>query len=63
MEKFGREYLKTILEINKHFEGYVDSYFGPPELKKQVEDFSPRSIAVLMEEVEVLGDLIPAEGY
>lgn len=62
MEKFGRKYLKTILEINKHFEGYVDSYFGPPELKKQVEDSSPRSIAVLMEEVEVLGDLIPAEG-
>nr|WP_243687421.1 hypothetical protein [Methanobacterium formicicum] len=39
MEKFGREYLKTILEINKHFEGYVDSYFGPPELKKTSRRF------------------------
>jgi hypothetical protein len=62
MEEFGEKYLRTALEINKHFEGYVDSYFGPTSLKKEVEKSPPQDITILREELESLGDLICEDG-
>jgi hypothetical protein len=37
LDAFGKAYLQMTLEINKHQEGYVDAYFGPPEIKTEVE--------------------------
>lgn len=51
-----------VLEINKHFEGYVDSYFGPTTLKKEMDNSPPKEIAVLRDEVESLGDLLGEQG-
>jgi hypothetical protein len=62
MEEFGEKYLKMVLEINKHFEGYVDSYFGPSTLKKEVERSPPQEIGILRDELESLSDLICEEG-
>lgn len=62
MEEFGEKYLKMVLEINKHFEGYVDSYFGPTTLKKEVEKSPPQEIGILRDELESLSDLICEEG-
>ena len=62
MEEFGEKYLKIVLEINKHFEGYVDSYFGPITLKKEVERSPPSEIGILSDELESLSDLICEDG-
>jgi hypothetical protein len=35
------------LNLNRHFEGFVDAYFGPPELKAEVETAQPRSLEAL----------------
>jgi hypothetical protein len=62
MKEFGEKYLRTALEINKHFDGYVDSYFSPNTLKKEVEKSPLQDITILREELESLGDLICADG-
>lgn len=62
MAQFGEKYLKTVLEINKHFEGYVDSYFGPQPIKEEVETSGKRTILDLREDVKELASLIPEDG-
>jgi len=62
MGEFGEKYLTLVLEIDKHFEGYVDSYFGPPTLKENVEISKKKSIHDLKNDVQELVNLIPEEG-
>jgi len=61
MTDFGEEYLKMTFEINKHFEGYIDSYFGPVQLKKEIESTRKRPIRELLHELENLYHLLPEE--
>jgi len=35
--EFGKNYLLLALRIGKYIDGYVDTYFGPEEFKKQVD--------------------------
>jgi hypothetical protein len=43
MDDIGRSYLSLALHLNRHLEGFVDAYFGPPELKAEVEAGELRS--------------------
>lgn len=61
MVDFGEEYLKMAFEINKHFEGYIDSYFGPSQLKKEVESTKKKPVPELLHKMEYLHHLLPEE--
>ncbi|MFQ5980653.1 MAG: hypothetical protein ACE5OZ_21150 [Candidatus Heimdallarchaeota archaeon] len=48
LDDFTELYLRLALQLERHIEGYVDAYFGPPQLKEQVlaeEKPSPKVLA------------------
>jgi hypothetical protein len=61
LDPFGQAYLTLALEIARHVDGYVDAYYGPPDLKASV-DASPRKTpAVLLDDLARVRDLIPQD--
>ena len=44
MDDIGLSYLTLALSLERHVEGVVDAYFGPQELKAEVEAGEPRSL-------------------
>lgn len=61
IDEYGRLYLRLTLEIEKHVEGYVDAYYGPAELKADVEAGDKKSPAALLDDVAALRDNMPAD--
>jgi len=61
LDDYGRSYLRLTLEIEKHVEGYVDAYYGPAELKADVEAGDKKSPAALLDDVAALRDVLPAD--
>lgn len=61
LDPFGRNYLRLALEIDKHAPGYVDAYFGPAELKAEVEATDPKPPAALLDDLAWLQAHLPAE--
>src|SRR5258705_8082687 len=59
LDAFGEGYLRLTLEINKHIDGYVDSYYGPPEIKAEVESGEKKPIAALKDAFGRLHGQIP----
>jgi hypothetical protein len=43
-----RDYIRLGLRLGRHVDGLVDSYYGPPELKEEVESAPLRDPAVLV---------------
>lgn len=61
LDAFGRDYLRLVLEIHvHHVDGYVDAYYGPPELKAEVEAAPPQKPAELLAAVTDLRGRIPS---
>lgn len=60
MDEFGRKYLTLVLEIDKHIDGYVDSYFGPSELKSAVSATEKQPPTMLRDTLAWLHANIPA---
>ena len=60
MDEIGRDYLTLALNLNRHFEGFVDAYFGPPELKAESEAGQPRSLEALADDAQQLLQAIDA---
>jgi hypothetical protein len=60
MDEIGRSYLHLGLHLDRHFEGFVDAYFGPPELKTAVRSGEPRSLDALGDDARGLLDAIDA---
>jgi hypothetical protein len=54
MDETGRAYLRLALGIERHFEGFVDAYFGPAELRREVDEGEPRALEALVEDGEAL---------
>lgn len=50
LDEFARDYLSLGLRINKHINGYVEYYYGPPEIKKFVDSEKIRSPKRLLNE-------------
>jgi hypothetical protein len=63
MDEIGRNYLTLALNLNRHFDGFVDAYFGPPELKTEAEAGEPRSLGVLADDARQLRAAIEASDY
>jgi hypothetical protein len=53
IDQIARDYVRMTLEIGTHEEGYVDAYYGPPELK-QAAEAAPRPLPVLAQEAASL---------
>lgn len=47
LDEIAAAYLRLSLEIGTHEDGYIDAYYGPPELKKDAEA-APRDKAALL---------------
>lgn len=63
MDKIGQAYLNLALRLEQHFEGFVDAYFGPAELKAEVESEGLRPLAELMQDAQQLQADIQAAQY
>lgn len=60
---FSREYLLLGLRIDKHVDGYVDSYYGPEELLFLVQQEEKLSPQHLLENVNKLIKVLPDQGF
>jgi hypothetical protein len=52
----AERYLRLGLQVDRHVEGIVDAYFGPPELAEEVEAAPPAEPSVLVADAESLLD-------
>jgi hypothetical protein len=57
----ARDYLLLALRLDQHVPGLVDGYFGPADLKAQVDMAQIRSAARLRDDARALLDRLPAE--
>jgi hypothetical protein len=57
----ARDYLLLALRLDQHLPGTVDGYFGPADLKAQVDIGQLRPLARLVEDAIALLDRLPAE--
>lgn len=53
LNPLAEQYVRLSLEIGTHEDGYIDAYYGPPELKTEAEA-NPRPIADLKTAVDAL---------
>ncbi|MBU7015429.1 MAG: hypothetical protein HXS52_01460 [Theionarchaea archaeon] len=58
---WGEDYVTLALRVEKHFEGFVDAYCGPPELKTRTEKEEKQSLDQLLAQAEHLEATVPAE--
>lgn len=63
MDEIGRNYLTLALNLDRQFAGFVDAYFGPPELKAEVETGEPRSLVALADDAQQLAVAVEASDY
>ena len=54
MDKIGRRYVHLALHLDRHFEGFVDAYFGPPELREEIQAGDPRPLEALADDAQDL---------
>lgn len=61
LDEFGRRYLRLTLALHRHLDGYVDAYYGPPELKAEVEAAAPPAPVALQAELDWLRAHLPTD--
>lgn len=54
----GREYIRLAFQIEQHVAGFIDGYFGPPELKAEAESAGKLPVAQLQARVAALQEAI-----
>ena len=63
LSEFAKSYICLGLRINKHIDGYVEHYYGPPELKKMVDIEEKRSPIKLLKNYQFLEKSLPNQGF
>jgi hypothetical protein len=63
VDEIGRNYLTLALNLDRHFEGFVDAYFGPPELQARVALGEPRPLESLADDARQIHTAIEASDY
>ncbi len=61
IDTFSCEYLRIALEIDKHMPGYVETYYGPQNIKESVNESGKIPPKKLREDLNILKDHIPAD--
>lgn len=62
LRPFDVDYLRLVLEIHAHhIDGFVDAYYGPPEIKAAIDTGDPQNPAELVAAVQVLRARIPID--
>jgi hypothetical protein len=61
MDEIARDYLELALSLERHVEGFVDAYFGPPEIKAAVDAAPPRPLGELAGQAARLLAAVEAE--
>jgi hypothetical protein len=60
MDTISQHYVRMAFDMEQHIEGFVDAYFGPPELK---EGGSPRPPADIVADIVALRATVQASDY
>ena len=63
LNEFAKSYICLGLRINKHINGYVEHYYGPPKLKKMVDIEEKYSPLILLNDCRVLIAQLPKQGF
>jgi hypothetical protein len=63
MDQIGRNYLTLALNLDRHFDGFVDAYYGPPDLRAEVEAGEPRGLDDLADDASQLQAAIEESDY
>lgn len=63
LDKFGKEYLLLALRMGKLIEGFVDAYYGPPELSDLVDNEKPFSPNTLLESCKNLQNQLDEQNF
>ena len=63
LNEFAKSYICLGLRINKHIDGYVEHYYGPPELKKMVDIEEKLSPISLLKNYQDLEKTLPNQGF
>ena len=61
MEPFAERYANLMLTVNRHTDGFVDAYYGPPDIKAAVEVAELPPLNQVRDELETLRADIPAD--
>lgn len=60
IDDIGTEYITLAFALEQHIEGFVDAYFGPPELRQRVEATAPRAPQELAAAITTLRQQVQA---
>jgi hypothetical protein len=63
MDEIGRSYLTLALHLDCHMPGFIDAYYGPAELKAEVQSGEPRSQVALADDAKRLQEAIDRSDY
>ncbi|KYK36776.1 MAG: hypothetical protein HXS46_01330 [Theionarchaea archaeon] len=61
MTPWGEDYVNLALRVEKHFEGFVDAYCGPQEVKARIDKEEKRPLTELYDDAESLAHTVPSE--
>lgn len=63
LDSISREYIDLSFAIDRRFPGFVDAYFGPPELRVAAEQRGSIPPAALAERLQALARQVQMSGY
>jgi hypothetical protein len=63
LDDFAKKYLSLGLRINKHINGYVEHYYGPPDIKRKVDLEDKISPKVLLKAFYDLYKQLEKQGF
>ena len=63
MNTLARDYVLLAFAIDRHIPGYIDAYFGPPEVKAEAEASPLLPLKTLSIEAQQLAQAVPQAGF
>jgi len=63
MNTLARDYVLLAFAIDRHIPGYVDAYFGPPEVKAEADASPLHPLRTLAIEAQQLTQAVPEAGF
>lgn len=63
IDLISTRYIALAFELDQHIEGIVDAYFGPPDLKEQVQKRPPRLPHAIANDLDTLRMQVQSSNY